>query len=200
MDNTCITQSIYPRIAYPLARMRYSDNDLLTELQELADEFGHPPTLQDVREYSDIAATTYYNRFGSWQDALDAAGFEPREPDSRVPTTDLLAELTTVAETHGIPPAATDMDEHGEYWASTYRRRFDSWNNAVAAAGYDPQPESTAIDEEALLEEIRRLADELGEHPTFRDMEADGNYSASTYVRTFGSWSAAVDEALDSDS
>lgn len=176
--------------------MRYSDDDLLTELHELADELGHPPTLQDIREYSDIAATTYYNRFGSWQDALEAAGFEPRDPDSRVPKDDLLAELTRVAETHGAPPSAPDMDEHGEHWASTYRRRFDSWNAAVAAAGYDPQPESTTISEETLLEEIRRLADKLDERPTFRDMEVDGNYSASTYVRTFGSWSAAVDEAL----
>lgn len=178
--------------------MRYSKEALLTELQELASELGHPPTLQDVREYSDIAATTYYNRFGSWKDAVEAAGFEPRDPDSRVPISDLLTELTHVAETHGIPPAATDMDENGEYWASTYRRRFGSWNNAVAAAGYDPQQESTAISEDKLLEEIQRLAKQLGERPTFRDMEADGHYSASTYVRTFDSWSAAVNKAFDS--
>jgi hypothetical protein len=177
--------------------MRYSDDDLLTELHELADELGHPPTLQDVREYSDIAATTYYNRFGSWQDALEAAGFEPRDPDSRVPKDNLLADLKRIADMHGSPPAAADMDEHGEYWASTYRRRFGSWNDAVTAAGFDPQPESTPITEETLLEEIRRLADDLDKRPTFRDMEAGGNYSASTYVRTFGSWSAALTEALD---
>lgn len=178
--------------------MRYSDADLQEELHRLADELGHPPTLQDVRDDGEYAAMTYYNRFGSWRESLAAAGYEPREPDSRVPTVDLLTELERVADEHGAPPSASDMDDYGEYWASTYRRRFGSWNRAVKAAGFDPTAASTEIPKAELLDEIRRLADELGKRPTFREMTDQGNYGTETYIRRFGSWSEAVDAALDS--
>lgn len=177
--------------------MRHSDTELCEELRRLADETGKAPTLQDVREHGEYAAMTYYNRFGSWRKALDEAGFEPREPNSRVATDELIEEIQQVAKEHGSPPSAADMNEHGEYWVSTYRRRFDSWNDAIKAAGYEPNPESTKIPESALLDEIRRLAAELDTKPTFDDMTKKGNYGTETYIRRFGSWSKAVDTALN---
>jgi hypothetical protein len=175
--------------------MKLSEEELCEEIHKLADEFGRPPTLQELRNYGEYAAMTYYNRFGSWQDAVEAAGYEPHEPNTRTPTTDLIEELKQVAKEYGEPPSAKQMDDHGEYWASTYRRRFGSWNAAIRAAGMNPVPENTAISEEELLSEIRRLREELGEYPTYRGMTEYGKYGAATYVRHFGSWEKAVKKA-----
>lgn len=51
------------------------------------------------------------------------------------------------------------------------------------------------IPEEDLLDELRRLADELDKTPSGPDMAADGEYSPSTYRRRFGSWNGAIETA-----
>jgi hypothetical protein len=54
---------------------RRSDEDLLDELREFAEETDAHPTVAAVRDHPDIAAPpTYKARFGSWTEALDAAG------------------------------------------------------------------------------------------------------------------------------
>lgn len=172
---------------------RISDEELCEELDRLATELGDTPTLQDLREKGKHSATTYIDRFGSWQAALEAAGYEPREPTTEIRKDDLLTELQDVAQELGERPTAPQMNEHGEYWASTYRRRFDSWSAALEAAGFDDVPTRGRVSEEDLLEELRRLADELGERPTMSTMREEGKYSTSTYARRFGSWSDAID-------
>jgi hypothetical protein len=177
--------------------MRYSEQELIEDLHRLTDELGEPPTLQEYREYGEHSATTYYERFGSWREALAAAGYGPREPTDELPVEDLLEELQRLDDIVDDTPSAADMDEHGEYWASTYRRRFDSWNNALERAGLEPTPESTSIPEDELVAELQRLADELGERPSFTQMTDHGKFGATTYTRHFGSWNAALDVAFD---
>ncbi|MDL0130960.1 DUF5797 family protein [Halobacterium salinarum] len=49
--------------------------------------------------------------------------------------------------------------------------------------------------EDDLLDEIRRLMDDLGETPTKEEMRYRGGYEVSQYENVFGSWSDAVREA-----
>lgn len=54
---------------------RRSEEELLADLRALADERGACPTAARVRAREDMPTpTTYENRFGSWNAALDAAG------------------------------------------------------------------------------------------------------------------------------
>lgn len=177
--------------------MTLSDEDLLAELNELAEELGHPPSLQDYREHGEHSATTYYSHFGSWRDAMQAAGFEPREPESEIPKDELRAELRRVAEELGETPSVGQMNTHGKYWVSTYRRHFGSWNDAIEDAGLTPNAyrQSEPVSEEELLAELNRIADEYGAPPTFDTMEDAGQYAARTYIRRFGSWNEAVEAA-----
>ncbi|QLH81254.1 homing endonuclease associated repeat-containing protein [Halosimplex pelagicum] len=175
--------------------MPYSDTDLLSEIERLADELGHPPSLTEVREHGQYSVTTYYDRFGSWQDAVEAAGYDPQAPTTEIPESELLAELRELAEEFGEPPSAAQMDADGEYWASTYRDRFGSWNEAIEAAGLEPTDEPSQIPDSDLLAEINRLADDLGDPPTFQEMDEQGEYAARVYVSHFGSWNAAIEAA-----
>jgi len=48
-----------------------------------------------------------------------------------------------------------------------------------------------------LLAELHRVADELGEPPTFQEMSGVGSYASRTYAHRFGSWSAALEAAFN---
>jgi hypothetical protein len=89
------------------------------------------------------------------------------------------------------------MEEEGEYGARTYIRHFGSWNEAVKAAGFEPNRNPQEVTKADLLAELHRLADDLGERPTSTDIVEQGTYALATYQRHFGSWSAAVEAAFE---
>ncbi|RLM67618.1 hypothetical protein DVK07_12730 [Halorubrum sp. Atlit-26R] len=249
-----------------------SDAELLVELRQLAGDDGSPPTLSDIRERGEHAASTYRDRFGSWADALEAAGFEPPPPQD-VTTEALLTDLRRLHDEFGGRPTTTIVREHGRYSVPTYYnrfdswdnalntafetvpedtvnsetgdersraaqtysdddllaeirrvadvtdadgapsiqdfrdhsdiadttvlRRFDSWNAAVATAGFEPNDPQQRIPTEDLIDELQRLGDEVGRAPTVTEMNDQGNYYPSTYRRRFGSWAAALDTAFE---
>jgi hypothetical protein len=55
----------------------FSREELVDELQRLAEEVDRPPTTQQMNEQGRYSVSPYQNVFGSWIDALRAAGFEP---------------------------------------------------------------------------------------------------------------------------
>lgn len=175
--------------------MQYSNEELLDELHDLTDELGHPPSLAEFRELGEYSASTYYSRFGSWNKAIEAAGYEANEPDSKVSEEELIEELQRLADEIGKKPTASQMNDHGKYWRSTYRSEFGSWNNALEAAGFESETIGSNITDEALVQEIERVAKKLGEAPGFSDMEELGKYDPTTYDRHFGSWNKALKAA-----
>lgn len=177
--------------------MAYSDAELLDDIQAVAAVVERAPSLQDYRDHGEYAVTTITRRFDSWQDAVARAGFEPHAAESEIPTDELLAELRRLAEEHDTRPTADLMNDEGEYWVSTYRRRFGSWTNALAEAGVEPADARTVeeISDEELLAALDELATARGVTPTFEEMERDGPYSPRTYINRFGSWTAALEAA-----
>ena len=198
---------------------RYSDADLLEEIRRVADvaDADGAPSLQNFRDHSDIADTTVLRRFDSWNAAVAKAGFEPNDPQQRIPTEDLLDELRRLRDEVDHAPTIAEMKEHGEYWPSTYKNRFGSWAEALAAAfddidaddvyasraAADPENPGTPgphVSGETLLEDLRELADELGEPPRFKEMVEHGDHRARTYTKRYGSWAEALEAAgLDPD-
>lgn len=51
-------------------------SDLLDGLESLADRIGDPPTRDQMNEVGPFSQTPYYETFGSWGDALEAAGLD----------------------------------------------------------------------------------------------------------------------------
>lgn len=77
-----------------------SEEDLTSELNRLADELGHVPRQDEMRDRGRWSVTIYQERFGSWSEALTAAGFEPNHR-WRIPQEELLAELRDLADDLG---------------------------------------------------------------------------------------------------
>jgi len=91
----------------------------------------------------------------------------------------------------GEAPTAAEFDADEDapsMW--TVRRRFESWDAAVTAAGFETRPSRRYTDDE-LLDHIRRVGD--GAAPTAAEFDADEDApGASTVARQFGSWREGV--------
>lgn len=109
---------------------KYPDTVLLDELQRLAQDLGRPPTQQDMNEHGEYSDTTYQQRFGSWNNALQEAMLGTNELSER----ELIRELQRLAKEVERMPKVADMADHGKYAPVTYYRRFGSWLDALDEA------------------------------------------------------------------
>jgi predicted HNH restriction endonuclease len=166
--------------------------DLINELQRLAEELGRTPGTRDMSEKGEYCADVYERRIG-WNNALKEAGLEPNmELDWS--ESELIDHLKDVAEKLGRTPRRNEIRHHSPVSSGPYRRLFDSWNDAVEQAGLEKNSKKN-ISEEELLSELNRLAEELDRSPKRRDMREFGKYSGGVYWKRFGSWNDALREA-----
>lgn len=115
---------------------RVPSDELLAELCRLGGD--DPPTQAELERNGRYWQGTYRERFGSWDDALQAAGYEPlADRRSNIPDEELLAALRDFGG--DAPPTARKMREDGTHNPETYRVHFGSWHDALKAAGYDPR-------------------------------------------------------------
>ena len=171
-------------------RYKIPTSDLIDELLRVADEVGGTPTKTDIDELGAYSAKTYRDRFGSWNAALEAAGLELNH-EMNIDRDALIDELLRVADEVGGPPTVADMNELGAYSVHPYKNHFGSWNAALTEAGLELN-KVWNIDRDAMIDELLRLADEVGGPPTRGDMNELGAYSAQTYHNHFGSWTKAL--------
>ena len=114
----------------------------------------------------------------------------------RIPDADLLEALTEVSGQVEGTPTFREMNELGPYSAGTYKRRFGSWHKALEAAGIEP---TYGIEVEAeraeLIEELRAIAEEVGETPTQNEIRDYGDYPLDSYHDEFESFVSALEAA-----
>lgn len=104
-------------------RPEYHKEEVLRELYE-----EQELTLVEVGERFDTSGPTI--RY--W---LQKHGIERRPSrHKRISEEDLLEELKDVAERVGGTPIQSDMTRYGKHAKETYKRRFGSWENALAKA------------------------------------------------------------------
>lgn len=168
----------------------YTEEELLEHLREFAEEIGKTPTTWEMEVEGPHSLPTYQNRFGSWNNALQAAGFEPRR-ETHISNEVLLAALRMFASELGETPTPAQMNEDGPHGASTYAIRFGSWRRAVSEAGLPHFEEETPSKQE-LLDEIVLCSDLLGHPPTKGEIKEAGDYGLKWYRLRFGSWNGAL--------
>src|SRR6267378_3586994 len=119
------------------------------------------------------------------------AGIRRRYTDEQI-----LEALRASATRLGRSPTMKEFgaDPKAGMHPQTVIEHFGTWNAAKRAAGLMPRRFATR---EELVDQLRRLGDELGRTPTARDLdERRGTMpSKSLYWHTFGSLSTALREA-----
>lgn len=114
---------------------KYTREQLLFFLKEHYSRNKKSPTVKNINKNKRYpSATTYESRFGSWNNALKAAGLKvnSRSFDKK----ELIENVKQLAKELGRIPKAKDLKSR-EWCASgsTYRKYFGSWKKALAEAG-----------------------------------------------------------------
>ena len=149
-------------------RKRYSDAEILGQLESCAERLGRSPTMREFAEDPEttIHPQTVIERFGSWNRAKRAAGLVPRRFATKE---ELLRCLRELGEKLGRTPTAKDVDANRGIVPSKslYWHTFGSLTNALREAGFD-----VPVGEERLeraIEQGEALAERLGRLPRFVD-------------------------------
>lgn len=179
----------------------HSDDKIIKDIQRVVNKIGKPPSANEYAEHGEHGVKTLENHFGTFNEAIIAAGFEPNPPDRSDYTLnepihsddELVHDIQRVARKVGKRPTVDDYIEHGNYSHSTLSRRFGSYNDAICEAGFQPQPAKHSIDD--LILDIQRLASDTGEPPSFSDYIEEGEYSNYTLRLHFGTFNHAISAA-----
>jgi hypothetical protein len=113
-----------------------SDADALRDLHRLLAELERRPTSRDVRDHGRYSERMYQKRFGSFNAALEAAGFRTDCPP--VPTSLLLADLRQLCEELGRPPSREEFAENSPLSRHALEKRI-GWKNALEQVGATPR-------------------------------------------------------------
>ncbi|GAB4248856.1 MAG: hypothetical protein OHK005_15480 [Candidatus Methylacidiphilales bacterium] len=138
--------------------------------------------------------------FGSWENAVKAAGI-PYEAVRRYQNWSKDLIIAKIQELHrqGVDLSFRAMmlsKYNAMVYAAIRPNHFGSWKNALAAAGLEPETiyRYRSWDEEAILEEIRKLK-AMGADLSSKTMDETANPLIATARRRFGNWGKAVERA-----
>jgi Homing endonuclease associated repeat len=149
-------------------RKRYSDAQIIEELQACAARLKRSPTMREFTAdpETSVHPQTVIEHFGSWNEAKRAAGLVPRRFATREELVGLLRDLGAEL---GRTPTAKDLDARRGSMPSKslYWHTFGSLSSALREAGFD-----VPVGEERLERAIDHgvaLARRLGRLPKFAD-------------------------------
>jgi hypothetical protein len=149
-------------------RRRYSDRQILAELQASARRLGRSPTMREFEADPETAVhpQTVVERFGSWNAAKRRAGLVPRRFATRE---DLLGLLRELGEELGRVPTSKDIEARRGRMPSKslYWHTFGSLTAALREAGYDVPVGDERL--ERAIAQGAELARELRRLPRFAD-------------------------------
>lgn len=197
---------------------RVSRAKLVEELERIQEKVDGEPSLQQVRKYSKYALRQYEFEFDSVREAIsavtDSVGEEQSpdndktdntesEPDSSTsskeqepgeesePVTreDIVTAVEEWAEDNDGRPRMNTFTPQADFDQSDIYSHFDSWDDVVEAADIGDGFQ------EKLLDDLKRLEDELGYPPLYTDIDEHGKHSTYDYQQEFDSIDAALEEA-----
>ena len=175
---------------------KYTDKKLIGLLKVEAENLGRTPTVRDIKPGRGMPSSiTYIRTFGSWNQALEAAGLSINNLKFEYTDEELIELLQSRARNLGRTPTVKDVgSDNGMPSAMTYIRTFSSWNKALEIAGFSAN-QFDHTDEE-LIDLLKAKARSLGRTPTVREVNPDNDMpSAMTYINRFGSWNQALEAA-----
>ncbi|MEP7170689.1 MAG: hypothetical protein ABI855_15065 [Bacteroidota bacterium] len=178
-----------------------TEEQCIEDLKNLHQKLGHKPTWKEIKEYGSYHPSLYKSKLGNsifdyiqYKRQLNQREYSPEEKEQML---DYLKEL---AYPSGHIPHAFEWNAEKKYAALSYRKCFGSLRKALKLAGIAPisrKMSAGSVEEkkEALLADLKDVADRLGHTPVTTEMIKDGKYGFSSYKLYFGSWSNAVKEA-----
>lgn len=174
---------------------KYTNEDIIAQVLMLADERGRTPTLLNfAKDERTVSTRVVWDRFGSWNNLLEAAGLRLNIP--RCTDEELIAQAQMMAKELGRAPKKKEfIIDSRTASAETVLRRFGSWNRFLSIAELKPN-RMTEFSDDELIKQVQTLAAELGKTPTQKEFEKDSRTASIRVIkRHFGSWNKFLQAA-----
>lgn len=101
--------------------------DLINEIQQIEAEIGRVPTKTEIEQNSEYSSQSFLIVFDSFRDAVSNAGLSYRSA--------ILESIRDVTRELGERPSTVDFDNHSPYNIGIVYKEFNSWDEALTAAG-----------------------------------------------------------------
>lgn len=145
--------------------------DVIKDLQRVAEIVGRGPSLDEYREYGDTNTHNLYTHFEGLNEARAAAGLSNSDTRRAKSYTkkELIEAFERLRDELGRIPKREEMVSQGAYSEKPYRRVFGTWSKAVQEMGYEPYRPGEDVAEHAEKEcaycgeEFSRLASSFDE-------------------------------------
>lgn len=144
-----------------LRRRDIPEKDLVEDLRRVSEKLGTERiTKASYDQHGHFGATTMLRRFGSWNDALNAAGVSLSNRIN-IPKEELFENLANIWQMLGRQPVGKDVSKStkvSKFSLGTYEKRFGSWNKTLLAfIQYIENPENgVSVDKNSASPSISR--------------------------------------------
>lgn len=117
-------------------------HEFIAELRRVAEKLQTPRlSMSQFKQHGRISVTTIVNGFGTWNQALEAAGIlttlpgpTPALMQQKISDDELLQEIIRLTQERGAKPTNSEMNAKGKFSDYTYRKRWGSLNKACKIA------------------------------------------------------------------
>ena len=185
-------------------KRRFSRDEILESLKQKAAETRQMPTYKMLDEDEEMPSPYQVCKtFGSFANAFVEAGLleehkKPTQKRKSFTNEEIIASLKALAEEKGKTPTSMDLKQYPDLpRCGQIRRKFGSFNNALAAAGLNPRRgDARRRFERSEIIEIFKEKSKEGVIPSWKMVENDINMpSYSQIKKIFGSFKNALHEA-----
>ena len=113
-----------------------SKEELKAAFDRTVEQLGKVPTKAEMSEHGEYTFRPYQKRFGSWNEAIKACGYEPNVRKS-IPKSEVVEDYQRVADELGKTPSQIEYNEHGQFSMAVIRDKFDGMKGVQEAAGLE---------------------------------------------------------------
>lgn len=186
----------------------YDDVSLLEELRRVAAIIDSDPlTQREFDRHAKVSSSCLRRRFGSWRDALIAAGLGDRysgrtvskkmqvQIAKRLSDEQLLNELRQVATKIGTDSLTQEdfNNASARVNAKGVVARFGSWKAALEKSGLRLSNRGRRHSEEDYFENLLAVWTHHGRQPRYREMnEPPSRITSGAYEKKWGTWKNAL--------
>jgi len=176
----------------------YTNEELINYIKDFYNLYNRIPKARDFRNNKDYPnCATYYNKFGSWNNAIELAGFTANINIRKYTKVECIEAIKDFYKKYNKVPSIKDF-KGSKPSIDMVKRQFGTWNKAIEASNLIPA-NNTPHTKYTKLELLNYLWDyiaETGQLPKQRTFNNNAIYPHSrTYADHFGTWNKAIEEA-----
>jgi 5-methylcytosine-specific restriction endonuclease McrA len=122
------------KVDYERSRFWIDKEDLRDDLKRVAEKLGRTPKAKEYDEHGEYSVFSVHRQFGTYNDGIRAIGHEPTLVHN-ISEDEIISEIKRLCGDER--PTTEDMEKRGKYSLKAFYNTFDTWGDALEAAGYE---------------------------------------------------------------